>query len=136
MTFNVFITQPEMEEQGKSVFREDGWLPTTFVLKAHGLSSRSPQLREAHVPLGLLASLPPDREQEWQENVRCLAAQNGNPTVVKCGEDSGQPLVPLFQEPLRVGTGRQEMSVDARGPRRSEPQRQPGLAEPGATWAG
>lgn len=92
-------------------------------------------------PLGLLAPLPTDREQEWRENVQGLAAQNGNPTVVKCGKDSGQPLVPLFQEPLRVGTGRQEMSVDARGPTRSGPQHQwgwagGGAAEPGATWAG
>lgn len=34
-----------MEEQGKSVFREDGWLPTIFILKAHQLFSDGFRIR-------------------------------------------------------------------------------------------
>lgn len=80
MTFNVFITQPEMEEQGKSVFREDGWLPTIFILKAHHLFSDG---------FGIRGSLPAPRlpaslsavEQEGRSTQR-RPAQNGNPNVV------------------------------------------------------
>lgn len=76
-------------------------------------------------------------KQEWQENSHTFAAEDGDPTVVSCEKDSEQQLVPLFQEPLHVGTGKQEMSVGARGPRHLEPQHQPRGrrvgAGPGAT---
>lgn len=83
MTFNVFITQPEMEEQGKSVFREDGWLPTTFILKAHHLFFCSALGVVGSLPLGLLASLT-TMKTEWQGNIPGLASQNGNPNTVSC----------------------------------------------------
>lgn len=69
-----------MEEQGKSVFREDGWLPTTFILKARRLFSQLLWVL-AHIPLGLLHA---DCEEERRQNVQGLAAQKGSPTVVSC----------------------------------------------------
>lgn len=80
MTFNVFITQPEMEEQGESVFREDGWLPTTFALKTHHLFLR---LRDRWaVGFPPACSLPCWGEAKCQEDVHSLAARGGNPTLL------------------------------------------------------
>lgn len=42
-----------------------------------------------------------------------------------------RPWVPLLQEPLRVGTGRQEVSVDALGPRRHNHSISLGWRSPG-----
>lgn len=75
MTFNVFITQPEMEEQGKSVFREDGWLPTTFILKAHHLFS--PRSSAWGLAVHPLSASPTTRKQGWQGNAPSLAARRG-----------------------------------------------------------
>lgn len=83
MTFNVFITQPEMEEQGESVFREDGWLPTTFILKAHHsfffflsdsclgcccwwLTSPGPARFSDNNEAGMAGSVPSLARSEWE----------------------------------------------------------------------
>lgn len=91
-----------MEEQGESVFREDGWLPTTFILKAHHsffsdsclgcwwLTSPGPARFSDNNEAGMAGSVPSP------------AAQSGNANVAGL-EGLRTALVPLSQQPLPVG---------------------------------
>ena len=76
MTFNVFITEPEIEEQGESVFREEGWLPTTFILKEHRLYFLMAEVVSgSRTPLS--AHFPADCEQKWQRTFRVWLLRTG-----------------------------------------------------------
>lgn len=75
------------------------------------------------------------RKQGWQGNTPSLAAQRGT-QMLSAAERTRMARLPLSQQPLPVGTGRQEMSVDARGPRHLEPQHQLRVAERRAPYLG
>lgn len=134
MTFNVFITEPEMEEQGESVFREDGWLPTTFILKEHHLYFLTAEVVSgSRTPLS--AHFPADCEQKWQRMFRAWLLRTGT-QLSSAMEGFWMALGSAFTGATACGD-RQAGNVwmPARGPRHSEPQHQPGVAKPRATWS-
>ena len=114
-----------MEEQGESVFREDGWLPTTFILKEHHLYFLTAEVVSgSRTPLS--TRFPADCEQEWQRMFGAWLLMEG----------FWMDLGSAFAGAVACGD-RQAGNVwmPAQGPRRSEPQHQLGVANPRATWS-
>lgn len=118
-----------MEEQGKSVFREDGWLPTTFVLKAHHhfswllgcwAAGQRVSLQPGHFIVGV--------KQEYQEDAHRLLGVGAQPRWLLVGVKQ-MVLASPFSGAVACGDRQEGNDLGCLCPRPIKPQPQPGVAE-------
>lgn len=90
-----------MEEQGESVFREDGWLPTTFILKEHHLYFLTADVVSgSRTPLS--SRFLADCEQKWQITFRAWLLRTGT-QLLSSMEGFWMALGSAFAEAIACG---------------------------------